>query len=532
MKNNHRATPVKQVAPVTWPAQQKLIVVVAFLYIAQSLPLYFFNVAVPAILRHQGVDLRWIGLLSLLYLPWAFKFLWAPVVDNHYSLRIGKRKTWILAMQLLIILGFVALAQVTWVTIVLFLVLSFIISFAAATQDIAIDGYTLEQFDKKQYGMVSAMQSLGVACGSLCGGAGVLWLYHNYSWQVGLTTLAAVIAAISFLIGLLPDKQAKATVVNSTTVANNTSVVDNARVVDNTTAVNHAMVANNTNAVNDPTLVNNSITVEQDSTTINKISNANQTLSNHSSHAPQTLSSNDNCTTPQTFSDREALALGRSKTTPNIASLKSFFTRPEVKWLIILIIVFRFVETPAMAMLKPMLVDFGWSLPEIGVLFSVVGAIVGIGAALTAGWLIKKQGALTWLYRAGCLRSVSYVIVILVLCFREDLSHQLGWFGYDLFATSLGGAILLMLAIRYLSMTALYTIFMNYSSKKQAGTDFTMFASVELLVFFVGGASSGFLGHYLGYYYLYLLLVVVSVVSMLLLPSIVAKISQYPTPEE
>lgn len=46
--------------------------VVVVLYLAHALPLYFYNVALPAILRHQGVELRWIGLLSLLYLPVLF----------------------------------------------------------------------------------------------------------------------------------------------------------------------------------------------------------------------------------------------------------------------------------------------------------------------------------------------------------------------------------------------------------------------------------------------------------------------------
>ena len=56
--------------------------VVVVLYLAHALPLYFYNVALPAILRHQGVDLRWIGMLSLLYIPWALKFFWAPLIDR------------------------------------------------------------------------------------------------------------------------------------------------------------------------------------------------------------------------------------------------------------------------------------------------------------------------------------------------------------------------------------------------------------------------------------------------------------------
>ena len=70
--------------------------VVVVLYLAHALPLYFYNVALPAILRHQGVDLRWIGMLSLLYIPWAFKFFWAPLIDRFYFKKLGKRKTWLL----------------------------------------------------------------------------------------------------------------------------------------------------------------------------------------------------------------------------------------------------------------------------------------------------------------------------------------------------------------------------------------------------------------------------------------------------
>ena len=68
------------------------LAVVIVLYLAHALPLYFYNVALPAILRHQGVDLRWIGMLSLLYIPWAFKFLWAPLIDRLYIKKLCTRQ--------------------------------------------------------------------------------------------------------------------------------------------------------------------------------------------------------------------------------------------------------------------------------------------------------------------------------------------------------------------------------------------------------------------------------------------------------
>jgi len=73
------------------------LAVVIVLYLAHALPLYFYNVALPAILRHQGVDLRWIGMLSLLYIPWAFKFLWAPHMAALYTSSTG---TWSIGLGL------------------------------------------------------------------------------------------------------------------------------------------------------------------------------------------------------------------------------------------------------------------------------------------------------------------------------------------------------------------------------------------------------------------------------------------------
>lgn len=89
---------IKTHAEKTFTALSLTVVIV--LYLAHALPLYFYNVALPAILRHQGVDLRWIGMLSLLYIPWAFKFFWAPLIDRVYFKKLGKRKTWLLLPRL------------------------------------------------------------------------------------------------------------------------------------------------------------------------------------------------------------------------------------------------------------------------------------------------------------------------------------------------------------------------------------------------------------------------------------------------
>ena len=63
----------------------------ASLYVCQGLPFGFFTQALPVLLRKQGVSLEAIGLSSLLALPWALKFVWAPLVDRYFWPGVGRR---------------------------------------------------------------------------------------------------------------------------------------------------------------------------------------------------------------------------------------------------------------------------------------------------------------------------------------------------------------------------------------------------------------------------------------------------------
>ena len=389
--------------------------VVVVLYLAHALPLYFYNVALPAILRHQGVDLRWIGMLSLLYIPWAFKFFWAPLIDRFYFKKLGKRKTWLLFTQIALVLGGVALALTQFdYGLGVFVIVGLWISTFAATQDIAIDGYTVETFSESEYRLGSMAQSIGVALGSMVGGAATLWLYELYGWQTALISLAAMTALTMLAIFQIKEK-----------------------------------------------------------------------------------------------SNAEKI----SKQPP---SLIRAFKRPEMLWALALIVCYRIVEAPAMAMLNPMLIDQRWSLAQIGVLMSVIGAGIGLLAAVSAAFLLKKIAATQLLIWAGWARSLVYALLgVAVLLSWLNQWHLL-----------LGGFVIVILAIRYIAMTALYAHFMQTSSKEQAGTDFTILVCFELLVYFIGGAVSGFLAKAFGYGNFYLILAVSSVLSVLLSQLLIRKAKQ------
>lgn len=389
--------------------------VVVVLYLAHALPLYFYNVALPAILRHQGVDLRWIGMLSLLYIPWAFKFFWAPLIDRFYFKKLGKRKTWLLFTQIALVLGVVALALTQFdYGLGVFVIVGLWISTFAATQDIAIDGYTVETFSESEYRLGSMAQSIGVALGSMVGGAATLWLYELYGWQTALISLAAMTALTMLAIFQIKEKS-----------------------------------------------------------NVEKI----------------------------------------SKQPP---SLIRAFKRPEMLWALALIVCYRIVEAPAMAMLNPMLIYQKWSLSQIGVLMSVIGAGIGLLAAVSAAFLLKKIAATQLLIWAGWARSLVYALLgVAVLLSWLNQWHLL-----------LGGFVIVILAIRYIAMTALYAHFMQTSSKEQAGTDFTILVCFELLVYFIGGAVSGFLAKAFGYGNFYLILAVSSVLSVLLSQLLIRKAKQ------
>ena len=120
-------------------APYRLMAVLLTLYFAQGLPAGFITQALPAILREYEVSLQMIGLSGFLLIPWALKFLWAPVVDKYFVTKWGRSRSWILPLQL-ISAGIVAVvglfnphqlssANTLWAIYGLLFLLSLIITF-------------------------------------------------------------------------------------------------------------------------------------------------------------------------------------------------------------------------------------------------------------------------------------------------------------------------------------------------------------------------------------------------------------------
>ena len=178
----------------------RLMLVLLGLYVSQSIPLYLFSAALPAILREIGVSRTSIGLLSILALPWIVKFLWAPLVDRYALWRpLGRRRSWIIPLQASIIVLVLLLAQFSPAeNIAALFVIGALIAVLSATQDAAADGYAVERLAPAERSIGNAIQGGAVAIGVIAGGVGTLLLYDRIGWEGALT----IIGFVAFLAAL------------------------------------------------------------------------------------------------------------------------------------------------------------------------------------------------------------------------------------------------------------------------------------------------------------------------------------------
>lgn len=181
------------------------------LYVSQGLPFGFFTQALPVLLRKHGLSLEQIGLSSLLAIPWALKFLWAPLVDRYSLRRFGRRRSWIVPMQVLtvVVLLVTALREPTasfrWVFAA---VLS--INLLSATQDIATDGLAVDMLHVHERGLANGIQVAGYRAGMIIGGGALLIFFEKIGWTWTFVAMAGLVAATSIPVVLTREREAHA----------------------------------------------------------------------------------------------------------------------------------------------------------------------------------------------------------------------------------------------------------------------------------------------------------------------------------
>ncbi len=167
---------------------------VALLYFVEGFPYGLVNSAVPTYYRLNGVSLLEIGLMSLVTLPWTLKFLWAPAVDAF-----GTKRGWYVSCQCLLV---AVIAVLPWINprgggIVLWAPL-FAMAVFSATQDIAIDAYTIRLLDERELGVANGVRvttyriALIAAGGVFVAAAGWVGWPRAFVLGAGLMALSAL----------------------------------------------------------------------------------------------------------------------------------------------------------------------------------------------------------------------------------------------------------------------------------------------------------------------------------------------------
>jgi len=152
---------------------------------SSGLPLYVLLQLVPAWLRRSHIDLTSIGIVGLAQIPYAWKFLWAPLCDRFNFKFLGRRRTWMLGCQVLLIFSMAGLGLLSPVySLSAIAGATFIIAVFSATQDIAIDAYRRELLPDAELGLgnsffVNAYRVAGLIPGGLS-----LIIADSVSWPL------------------------------------------------------------------------------------------------------------------------------------------------------------------------------------------------------------------------------------------------------------------------------------------------------------------------------------------------------------
>lgn len=173
---------------------------VGALYFAEGFPFGLLVDTFPVYFRLHGVSLAQIGLLSIIGLAWTLKWIWAPAVDLW-----GRYRTWITWCQTLLALGLLAvlipdpnrLGAPLWALLLL-------LAFLSATQDIAIDAYTIKLLDKQELGPGNGVRVTAYRIALIVAGGLFVALGGIIGWTETFIATAVVMAMTALLSSRSP----------------------------------------------------------------------------------------------------------------------------------------------------------------------------------------------------------------------------------------------------------------------------------------------------------------------------------------
>ncbi len=457
---------------------------VALLYFSSGFPLGVFYEIYPVWFRQQGVELKSIGAISLLGLAWTLKFLWAPAVDHYRHHRL-----WMAAVDIgmgLVMLAFAYAAGVApwvWTGIAVFTVLS-------ATNDIAIDGYTIEMLDRDEIGLANGVRIGFSRVGMLASGF-ILILSDYIGWSGAFWVAAGIFAALVLASLAAPREAAMPREVRSSLAAEFARIASDPRAAAGAAALVLFVLW----------LVNN----------------ATKWSAGRPVFWPVAIGIGAAVVAvvwlrrPRGPHDAKAAERG-----PMFGALMELLDRPYIWPTLLFVLIFKLGDASMGFMVKPFWVDSGFTATDIGLVSVNIGLGLSIAGGLAGGWYVDRAGIFKALWVLGLWQAASnlgYVIAATVIPpaaagVAPLLEHRLLIYAASATESFTGG----------LGTAAFLAFLMAIVDKRRSATEYALLSSVFALSRSLAGWASGFGAQELGYAPYFLLTFFLSFPAYLLLP--------------
>ena len=165
-----------------------------------------------AFMRTERVSLELIGaFVAALFLPWAFKWAWAPLIDLVKLHRFGGRKAWIVFCTTMMIITLLMTAVVDFkANFQLLLIMIVLNNFFCATQDVAIDSLAVSTLEEEERGRGNGFMFGGQYLGIALGGGGAIFVFGLWGFNIALVYISALLLAnLMFVIFFVKDPDAQ-----------------------------------------------------------------------------------------------------------------------------------------------------------------------------------------------------------------------------------------------------------------------------------------------------------------------------------
>jgi PAT family beta-lactamase induction signal transducer AmpG len=173
---------------------------------ASGFPNQLTESALQAWLKDSAVSLTKIGVMSYVAIPYLLKVLWAPLIDRYPLPLLGRRRGWIVAMQVLLAIAIALFAlQNPAQTLTPIAVCAVAIVFFSATQDISIDAWRTDVSTPSERGPAAAATNLGYRSAAWLASAFALLVAEHFGWRPAFLMLAGIMMLFCLATWFAPE---------------------------------------------------------------------------------------------------------------------------------------------------------------------------------------------------------------------------------------------------------------------------------------------------------------------------------------